>query len=968
MSDKQSNEELTNVKDQSLTSAPEDQTNNMGSQDFLSQNSNEGTTDSSDHKSASVSEDQTNNMSSPDFLNLSNSLRSLGKVEDTNKKLPPAMKRMLQVQSRNTLLEIHKELKEFIKLIEDIQKEAPDEFEVVTVKPLQTEISWSASSTSSNSSSELKELKNIDSRPTNAPIRDAFQIVRNLLSKIATLIDKTACTTAITDDAIVDVHSPQFSIYYAQYVFQIACYVSKMIGEHLNKFSCILDETSRNETELPKTDFQSVSSYPKSFLHRKDHSFCTKNSNANDIPDFKNEMISKDVPGETTIYSKNEAHMSENEIQKRIYDAIQLLQLLSRRMLSPKEEESKFKDAIRKKNLKENVNDENTFETNKEENNFNDNKFLTLLKDELKKNLYEYSNNLPENSCYSNIIAIVNLIEESFRKARGVKVTENKADNFQKSSISPTKQDEEKHLVDVIEAFVNEAYTFTLLTLSTENEITPAGGMATKNLWKAQTEPEPITIEEKVVLLSKPMSSSEILDRTGIEEIRECSSCPQLVQFKLSDFLKTKSKTLFSVKDSEDIESRSTCDEQCLKGQILHENHDLLPNGKMEVRQVDDHGQVVISLEEDKMDVSKELINCKAIMDLRDGGSRKDMRPEKSSNKVINTLLSKLSSPGSGSLRKVEEQLMTTSSYSNLIPTVKIGGETHDKAFAICEIVEKMHNLGERLKKAGYNTGPPLILKLRLENIYEEAFKTLTVISGIPLSYYKKILIYVYKKSDESEGEDLTDEIFPILGENLLRHQEDGPFVYPTDHSLYVYPNPASTSLSEQFRFTGILLAVALIQNEFLGVKLPVCFYKCLLDRSLELHDLEEIDPVLHQKLKWLNENNISGRKPMFHFTIKERVGKKMIVSELIENGRQLNVSENNKMLFIEKCLKRNIVERCIMQYKEIINGFNSVLETRFLDEFKVVEIQKMIEKCPCFSGCEIQEDDDSELTIKSSF
>jgi len=54
------------------------------------------------------------------------------------------------------------------------------------------------------------------------------------------------------------------------------------------------------------------------------------------------------------------------------------------------------------------------------------------------------------------------------------------------------------------------------------------------------------------------------------------------------------------------------------------------------------------------------------------------------------------------------------------------------------------------------------------------------------------------------------------------------------------------------FKFIGRIIGLAIFNEQYLSVSFTILFYKKLLNKPLELSDLEYIDPEVYKNIKWL--------------------------------------------------------------------------------------------------------------------
>lgn len=101
------------------------------------------------------------------------------------------------------------------------------------------------------------------------------------------------------------------------------------------------------------------------------------------------------------------------------------------------------------------------------------------------------------------------------------------------------------------------------------------------------------------------------------------------------------------------------------------------------------------------------------------------------------------------------------------------------------------------------------------------------------------------------------------------------------------------------FKFIGRIVGKALYQQQLLDCYFVKAFYKMILGLPLNYHDVEDFDNELYKSLKWFLENDIEDIGLSFTET-SEYFGKHLEV-ELIPGGKDVDVTNENKFLYVQK-------------------------------------------------------------------
>ncbi len=78
----------------------------------------------------------------------------------------------------------------------------------------------------------------------------------------------------------------------------------------------------------------------------------------------------------------------------------------------------------------------------------------------------------------------------------------------------------------------------------------------------------------------------------------------------------------------------------------------------------------------------------------------------------------------------------------------------------------------------------------------------------------------------------------------------------------HVQVNPDSSVNEDHlsyFDFVGRIIGIAVFHGHYIDGGFTTPFYKMLLNKPVNLDDIESVDPELHSSLKWILENDITG-------------------------------------------------------------------------------------------------------------
>ncbi|KAL4429870.1 hypothetical protein ABPG74_022893 [Tetrahymena malaccensis] len=167
----------------------------------------------------------------------------------------------------------------------------------------------------------------------------------------------------------------------------------------------------------------------------------------------------------------------------------------------------------------------------------------------------------------------------------------------------------------------------------------------------------------------------------------------------------------------------------------------------------------------------------------------------------------------------------------------------------------------------------------------------------------------------------LNDILDPQKG--LFKLSSNGVTMQPNPHSFLV-PNHLT-----HFRFAGRLIAKGLIEKLDFEVDFTKSFLKHILHKTLYISDLEDIDPDEANNLLWILDNDVTDLC-LTHSIDRVVLGQNYTL-DLIPNGRNIEVTEQNKKEYVKQIAHFKMTEEIKEQIQSFLKGFYEILPQRSL-------------------------------------
>ena len=220
------------------------------------------------------------------------------------------------------------------------------------------------------------------------------------------------------------------------------------------------------------------------------------------------------------------------------------------------------------------------------------------------------------------------------------------------------------------------------------------------------------------------------------------------------------------------------------------------------------------------------------------------------------------------------------------------------------------------------------------------------------------------------EGEDALDyggvsrEWFFLLSHEMF-NPSYGLFEYSAHDNYTLQINPASGVNPEHldyFKFIGRVLGLAVFHHRFLDAYFVPGFYKMVLNKKVNLKDLEAVDYELYKGLTWMlcvhtsrriccvitellsffRENDITDVLEETFSVTEDRFGEHVIV-DLRPGGSSQDVTESNKDAYVDLVVAHRIAGRITEQFRAFMEGLGDVLPLDLLRVFDEHELELLI-------------------------
>ncbi len=226
------------------------------------------------------------------------------------------------------------------------------------------------------------------------------------------------------------------------------------------------------------------------------------------------------------------------------------------------------------------------------------------------------------------------------------------------------------------------------------------------------------------------------------------------------------------------------------------------------------------------------------------------------------------------------------------------------------------------------------------EAIFADSF---SIIMSRPPEFFKAKLSITFANEPGLDYGGVSREFFFLLSHEIFNPLY-GLFSYSSHENYTLQVNPHSDvnpDHLEYFQFIGRIIGLAIFHKKFLDAYFVSSFYKQILGQQVTLEDIETIDSGLYKSLVWMQENPVEELYQTMSVD-DERFGDRF-VEDLIPDGRNIDVTDENKQQYIDLIVKWRAVTRIQEQMNMIKQGLFEMVPKELLAVFEWNDLEFLI-------------------------
>ncbi|KAK3986247.1 putative E3 ubiquitin-protein ligase TOM1-like protein [Cladorrhinum sp. PSN332] len=239
-----------------------------------------------------------------------------------------------------------------------------------------------------------------------------------------------------------------------------------------------------------------------------------------------------------------------------------------------------------------------------------------------------------------------------------------------------------------------------------------------------------------------------------------------------------------------------------------------------------------------------------------------------------------------------------------------------------------------------------LQLSVRREHVFHDSFKALYFKSGPEMKFGKLNIRFHNEEGVDAGG--VTREWFQVLARQMF-DPNYALFIPVSSDRTTFHPNKLSSINEEHlmfFKFIGRIIGKALYEGRLLDCYFSRAVYKRILGKPVSVKDMESFDPDYYKSLVWMLENDITDIIVETFSVEDDEFGVTKVV-DLVENGRNIAVTEENKHEYVRLIVEHKLLTSVKDQMENFLKGFHDIIPEELIAIFNEQELELLISGLP---------------------
>lgn len=241
---------------------------------------------------------------------------------------------------------------------------------------------------------------------------------------------------------------------------------------------------------------------------------------------------------------------------------------------------------------------------------------------------------------------------------------------------------------------------------------------------------------------------------------------------------------------------------------------------------------------------------------------------------------------------------------------------------------------------------PALSISVRRSQVFLDSYRALFFKSKDEFKNSKLEVNFRGESGIDAGG--VTREWYQVLSRQMF-NPDYALFIPVASDETTFHPNRTSYVNPEHlsfFKFIGKMISKAIFDNCFLDCHFSRAVYKRILGKPVSLKDMETLDLGYFKSLIWMLENDITDVITEDFSVETDDYGEHKVI-DLIPNGRNIAVTEDNKQEYVRLVVEYRLQESVTEQMENFLQGFHEIIPRELISIFDEQELELLISGLP---------------------
>lgn len=248
--------------------------------------------------------------------------------------------------------------------------------------------------------------------------------------------------------------------------------------------------------------------------------------------------------------------------------------------------------------------------------------------------------------------------------------------------------------------------------------------------------------------------------------------------------------------------------------------------------------------------------------------------------------------------------------------------------------------------RSGAQEKPKLSISVRREQVFLDSYRSLFFKSNEDIKNSKLEITFKGEAGVDAGG--ITREWYQVLSRQMF-NPDYALFLPVASDKTTFHPNRTSGINPEHlsfFKFIGMIIGKAICDQCFLDCHFSREVYKNILSKPVALKDMESLDLDYYKSLIWILENDITDIIEETFSVETDDYGEHKVI-DLIEDGHNVPVTEQNKQEYVKKIVEYKLHTSVKEQMDNFLLGFYAIIPKDLVSIFDEQELELLISGLP---------------------